>query len=119
MYENDRSATGFLPPAEFEAVADQFFARPDIGTRGWERACDAQARIVQAVEQVLPPEPTGDILLVGHGAVGTLLYCHLAGLAIARDHDQPPGGGYFFTFDHRSRRVRHPWQPMSGAAPPD
>lgn len=26
--ENDRSATGYLPPAEFEAVADEFFARP-------------------------------------------------------------------------------------------
>ena len=28
MRENDRSATGFLPPPEFEAVADQFFAEP-------------------------------------------------------------------------------------------
>lgn len=28
MHENDRSATGFLPPPEFEAVANQFFANP-------------------------------------------------------------------------------------------
>ena len=27
--ENDRSATGYLPKAEFEAMADAFFARPD------------------------------------------------------------------------------------------
>src|SRR5215207_5652403 len=26
MHENDRSATGFLPPHEFESVANQFFA---------------------------------------------------------------------------------------------
>jgi hypothetical protein len=30
MHENDRSATGFLMPDEFEAVANQFFARPQI-----------------------------------------------------------------------------------------
>ncbi len=27
--ENDRSATGYLPNAEFEAVADEFFAWPE------------------------------------------------------------------------------------------
>jgi hypothetical protein len=43
--ENDRSATGFLPPAEFEQVADAFFAEPERSVRGWERAIDAQARV--------------------------------------------------------------------------
>ena len=33
------------------------------------------------------------IAFVGHGGVGTLLRCHLAGLPIARSHDQPPNGG--------------------------
>ena len=42
MHENDRSATGFLPPPEFEAVADRFFANPHKSIRGWERAIDAQ-----------------------------------------------------------------------------
>jgi broad specificity phosphatase PhoE len=44
--ENDRSATGFLAEDEFEATADAFFARPQESIRGWERAADAQARIV-------------------------------------------------------------------------
>ncbi|WP_245515583.1 histidine phosphatase family protein, partial [Mesorhizobium sp. M2D.F.Ca.ET.206.01.1.1] len=34
MHENDRSATGFLPPPEFEAVADRFFANPHESIRG-------------------------------------------------------------------------------------
>jgi broad specificity phosphatase PhoE len=29
IHENNRSSTGFLPPKEFEAVADKFFAYPD------------------------------------------------------------------------------------------
>ena len=35
--ENDRSATGFLPPDEFERVADAFFGSPEQSVRGWER----------------------------------------------------------------------------------
>jgi broad specificity phosphatase PhoE len=112
MHENDRSATGFLPPDEFEAVANQFFARPVVSVQGWERAIDAQSRIVREVEHVLTRSRTGDVLFVGHGAVGTLLYCHYAALAIDRAFDQPSGGGHYFTFAKDGRRVLHPWLRM-------
>src|SRR5262245_33229762 len=62
MHENDRSATGFLPPDEFESVANQFFAEPDISIRGWERAIDAQMRIVREVEIVLDRRHEGHVL---------------------------------------------------------
>jgi broad specificity phosphatase PhoE len=109
MHENDRSATGFLVPDEFEAVADQFFAQPHISIRGWERAIDAQLRIVREVEHVLARNRPGDVLFVGHGGVGTLLYCHYSGFAIDRTHDQPAGGGCFFAFSEDGRRVQHAW----------
>jgi broad specificity phosphatase PhoE len=110
MHENDRSATGFLVAGEFEAVANQFFAQPHISVRGWERAVDAQSRIVREVEHVLARNRPGDVLFVGHGGVGTLLYCHYSRLAIDRAHDQPPGGGgYFFAFTRDGRRVQHSW----------
>ena len=43
LHENDRSATGFLPPLEFEQVANAFFASPAGGKRprvgaGYRRA---------------------------------------------------------------------------------
>jgi len=110
MHENDRSATGFLVPDEFEAVANQFFGQPHISIRGWERAVDAQLRIVEEVEQVLASDTPGDVLLVGHGGVGTLLYCHYSGLEIARAHDQLAGGGCFFAFRSHDRRVLHAWR---------
>ncbi len=112
MHENDRSATGFLEPGEFEAVADRFFAEPDKSVRGWERAIDAQTRIVREIVSVLETHRGGDILIVGHGGVGTLLYCHFAGLPISRSSDQPPGGGNFFTVQHESGNVQHSWRPM-------
>jgi broad specificity phosphatase PhoE len=110
MHENDRSATGFLPPDEFERVADQFFASPEASVRGWERAIDAQSRIVRAVEQIGKDDRTkGAIAIVAHGAVGTLLYCHLAGEPIDRRRDQPPnGGGNYYRFT-LSPRAAHSW----------
>lgn len=112
-HENDRTATGFLPPDEFETVADAFFARPEESIRGWERASDAQHRIVSEAEPLLEiAAREGDVLMVGHGAVGTLLYCHLAGKPISRTHDQPAGGGHLFAYDPTSRRILCTWTPI-------
>jgi broad specificity phosphatase PhoE len=112
MHENDRSATGFLPPPEFERMADAFFAQPEVSVRGWERAVDAQARILRETSAALSAAPAGDVAFSGHGGVGTLLFCALAGLPIQRLHDQPPGGGNVFAFDRASRAVLHPWRAL-------
>lgn len=119
MHENDRSATGFLPPEEFERVADAFFASPETSVRGWERACDAQARIVGRVGVHLAGREAGStVLFVGHGGVGTLLKCHLGGWAIDRGHDQPAGGGFFYSFARPALQERNApardlaWQPV-------
>jgi broad specificity phosphatase PhoE len=93
MHENDRSATGFLPPPEFEQVADAFFAQPDASVRGWETARAAQTRILSEVAAALTTPDRGAVLFVGHGAVGTLLWCALTAAPIDRRHDQGPGGG--------------------------
>jgi broad specificity phosphatase PhoE len=112
MHENDRSATGFLPASEFERVADEFFAHPHKSTRGWERATDAQIRIVREVEIVLGRCHEGHVLFVGHGAVGTLLYCHYSKVEINRAYDQPRGGGHYFTMRRSRHEVLHSWRRM-------
>jgi broad specificity phosphatase PhoE len=118
MHENDRSATGFLPPDEFETVADAFFAEPIRSVRGWERAADAQARIVAEIAAELD-HAEGPVLFVGHGAVGTLLLCHLAGMPIRRRDprpapdfpvgDQPAGGGNAYRFTWNPRQALTGW----------
>lgn len=113
MHENDRSATGFLPPHEFEAVADRFFAEPSKSVRGWETAEDAQRRIVAEVDASLDGHQDGDVLFVGHGGVGTLLFCALSANTIDRRFDQGPGGGgCWFQFDLQTRRPVQGWRPM-------
>ena len=115
--ENDRSATGYLPRGEFEALADRFFAHPEASVRGWERAADAQRRIVAAVDRVLgvSADDSGNIAIVSHGAVGTLLLCHLRGEPIGRRHDQPRNnGGNYYAFDAATRELRHGWRSIDG-----
>ncbi len=110
--EMDRSATGMLEPPEFNQVVEAFFARPHESVRGWERAVDAQGRIVAAVERVIeqsPPER--DVAIVSHGGVGTLLLTRLKGAAINRAEDQP-GQGHYFAFDRDSRELLHGWKPI-------
>lgn len=112
-HENDRSATGFLPPPGFEKAADWFFAHPNESFRGWERAVDAQTRIVSTVTRILVDhDPDVPIAFVGHGGVGTLLKCHLAGKPIARDRDQPAGGGNLFCFGLAKRTISCDWTPI-------
>ena len=115
--ENDRSATGYLPRLEFEAVADEFFARPEESVRGWERAADAQRRIVAAVEHAIALAPSdGDIAIVSHGGVGALLLCQLKGVPITRTEDQPvDGGGCVYSFDAASRRLLCGWRRIEDA----
>lgn len=113
MGENDRSATGFLEPVAFEAAADRFFAEPQTSWNGWERAVDASERIGRAVDRVLASHPREkSILLVGHGAVGTLLKCRFTGRAISRAEDQPGGGGNIFAFSLADRALLCDWTPM-------
>jgi broad specificity phosphatase PhoE len=172
MHENDRSATGYLPAAEFEAMADAFFAHPNQSQHGWETASAAQIRILDETRACLLEQDNADagagfnqsagadagedgdrtagadvdrsagaaagdltgtaaelagadaggdanasardVLIVGHGAVGTLLYTALARLPISRAHDQPAGGGHFWAFERPGNRVSCGWTPMEG-----
>ena len=114
--EIDRSSTGYLPPPEFEAMADRFFAEPDDSVRGWERAVDAQARIVSAAQSVAFDDRTpGAIAIVSHGAVGALLYSWLTRQPISRRWDQPAnGGGNFYAFVLDPPAAHGCWQALDG-----
>ena len=113
--ENDRSATGFLAPAEFERMADAFFAAPERSVGGWERAVDAQARVRAAVAAIAAVHRDGDLAIVAHGAVGTLLFCALSGHAISRTFDQP-FQGHYWTAALPDLRPVHGWQPIAPRA---
>jgi broad specificity phosphatase PhoE len=114
LHENDRSSTGFVPPERFEKLANAFFANPDQSVEGWETAATAQARVRAATSDLLKDDGS-DVLVVAHGAVGTLLLCDLLGTPITRTEDQvggeaAAGGGNFWTFDRSTATVLHRWR---------
>jgi broad specificity phosphatase PhoE len=110
--ENDRSATGYIAPPEFWDVVREFFGRPNESIRGWERAADAQTRIVEAIGRILREDETaGDIVVVSHGAVGCLLTAHLQQVAIGREsRPSHPGGGCFIVIDRDSFTLTQDWR---------
>jgi broad specificity phosphatase PhoE len=110
--ENDRSSTGFIAPPEFWAVVREFFGRPHESIRGWERAIDAQTRIVNAVSRILREDRTsGDIVVVSHGAVGCLLTAHLQNVEIGREsRPTHPGGGCFIVIDRDTFTLTQNWR---------
>ena len=113
--ENDRSATGYLPHEEFQRLADAFFARPHESVRGWERAIDAQHRAAAAFEAITSTAPAGDIAIVAHGGIGTLLYCDLAERPTGRQHDQPAQGCYW-SCTRDGRVPLHAWRSIASAS---
>lgn len=118
MGEIDRSATGYVPHARHEALADALFADPGASAAGWETARAAQARIARAYAgcaAAAEGPDAGDLVLVGHGGVGTLLWCHLTGRAIARGEDQP-GGGHVWALALPGHAVLHPWRRFEAVA---
>ncbi|WP_114944278.1 histidine phosphatase family protein [Microvirga calopogonii] len=110
--ENDRSATGYIAPPEFWDVVREFFGRPHESIRGWERAVDAQTRIVNAIRRILREDETSDdIVVVSHGGVGCLLTAHLQKVEIGQEsRPQHPGGGCFIVIDRDSFTLTQNWR---------
>lgn len=105
--EIDRSSTGYMARGHDENT-QVFYAHPDRPAMGWERAVDAQSRIALAIDLVCGASPPGELAVVAHGAVGTLLLCALKDIPIARSEDQP-SQGHAFAFDRESRALLHGW----------
>jgi len=123
LCENDRSSTGFLAGEAFTEAVRQLFGTPEQSYRGWERAIDAQRRIVFAVKTALGKVPAeAPVVFCGHGCVGTLLKCALAGRPIALAEDQrlmgAPGGGNVFAFDRDAFTLISDWVAIEDFAVP-
>ncbi len=106
--ETDRSSTGYVSEEEHTRLAALYYAEPHKSARGWERSIDSQARVVRCLTDILEAADA-DVAVFGHGGVGTLLRCHLAGLPIAQEHDQP-GMGHYWRYDLLEQRMLHGWR---------
>lgn len=117
--ENDRSATGYLPRDEFIAVARLFFAHPEESIRGWERAVDAQRRIVGAVRDIANRCRDENVAIISHGGVGTLLMCYLQRQPISLSFKPPVAeGGCYFAIDSASFKLIQGWLEVERAQLP-
>lgn len=80
LHEHERPAAGFLPAGQFEAAVEAFFAHPEELRFGSETAAQAHERFHAAVEREVAAAP-GNVIIVAHGTVISLLVARCAGLA--------------------------------------
>jgi 2,3-bisphosphoglycerate-dependent phosphoglycerate mutase len=81
LREHARTPADFFPTqAAFEAAVQALFAQPDTLVFGQETAHQAHARFTTAIEQLLTDTPAGDLLVVAHGTVLTLLAAPYTGM---------------------------------------
>ena len=116
LNEIDRSATGYVPHDRHEALADAFFADPSASIDGWECADSVRRRGMTAIHRLVASQRQGDLLIVGHGGIGTLCWCALAGIDARSRPDQPPGGGAVWAVLLPDLEPLHGWTPMEQVA---
>jgi broad specificity phosphatase PhoE len=73
LHEHDRGDVGWLTSEALDAKVAAFFERPTELVLGRETADAARERFVRAVGQMLAARPSGNLAIVAHGTVITLL----------------------------------------------
>jgi len=82
LHEHDRSSVGLLDTKEqFEARVASLLENPQKLVFGRETADDAHRRFAKAITGVIRKHPSGNLAVVTHGTVMTLLVARIARLA--------------------------------------
>jgi len=86
----NRSSTGTVPHQEYTGLMDNFYNAPEKSVRGWEKALDAQKRILLGIDKILALSPSSRfIALVSHTNMANLLLCKIKGIPIERIQNPP------------------------------
>ena len=80
LHEQERGSLELLPGGKFESVVAELFARPDELVFGDETATQALGRFREAVDRFLETHPDGNVALISHGRIITLLVAAYAGV---------------------------------------
>lgn len=116
LNEIDRSSTGYIPHDRHEILADAFFAQPEASAEGWETATSVQQRGMQGLRRHVAAQGAGDLLIVGHGGIGTLIWCALSGTDPRGRPDQPAGGGCVWAARLPDLAPLHGWRVVEDCA---
>jgi len=80
LRELDRRSLGWVGDgADYEAMVDEIFRRPDESVRGCEPATAAQMRVIKAIDDLVAAHHGEKVVVVSHGLVLSLYVAHLNG----------------------------------------
>lgn len=106
--EIDRCASGFLTKEKHEKAIEEFYLHPNKSYKGWETANDATARTMNVVSSIMADNVGKTVVIIGHGAVGTLLICALKKIPPTLNED-PKRQGCIVEIDWNKKAVLSKW----------
>jgi broad specificity phosphatase PhoE len=92
LHEHERGNTPYLGQEKWEQIISTFFAQPDKLVFGSETATQALERFAGAVQKVVQEHAEGNIVIVAHATVITLLvaqYVYIPSFLFWRSLDTP------------------------------
>lgn len=107
LSEIDRSSTGFMEYDIYMETMTEFYNNPKIEVNGWESAENATNRIVDCVTKIMNSN-TENVAIIGHGATGTLLACHLFNKLPTLTED-PQGTGQYMIVNWDEKKILNKW----------
>lgn len=108
LSEVDRSSTGFVEFDQYMKLMENFYSHPKERVEGWESAEEATKRIVNCVSGIMETANSGTLAIIGHGATGTLLACHLLAMDPSYSED-PMGTGRYMVIDWDKKIILNKW----------
>lgn len=104
LCEVDRSSTLIVPLDRYMQRMERFYRRAQESMLGWETAEHAQGRVVECVRGLVDAHRNQVVAIIGHGATGTLLRCHVLGIEPSYSED-PKQTGCLMRIDWEGRQV--------------
>ncbi|KKQ91370.1 MAG: Phosphoglycerate mutase [Candidatus Woesebacteria bacterium GW2011_GWB1_39_10] len=108
LSEVDRSSTGFMEYGKYLDVVRNFYKHPKESIQGWESAAVASKRIFKDIAQIMSKHKNKSIVVIGHGATGTLLACSLLNKEPDFAEDTQ-GTGRYMIIDWNKRQLVQKW----------
>ena len=106
LREIDRSSTQYVK--DYEQAIQQFYAMPQKSYKGWETATDATIRITSVLPEMMKEHVGKTVVIISHGAIGTLLICWLKGINPTIEED-PKKQGCMIDIDWDNKRLLSEW----------
>lgn len=107
LNEVRRESYQFVELQKYLKQVEDFYLHPEDSCNGWEKAVDAQKRLINFLDKIMVEDK--DIAVISHGIIGTLLACYLKKVDPTFNED-PKVSGCMMVVDWKAKNIISEWE---------